>query len=243
MTAPTTDVFLDYFRCPEHVSAFDTQGGLSADEGYFAFGGTTCHGRLAAGVPGPRPDDPALPHVVSRVDPVGTAVGLPFDLDEVVTNLREERYPLPEAPGLPRITASAAVRRLYDLLRPGLPVRLRKHLQRLHFRRWDRLAFPRWPVDVSVDSLMRTSMALAVKSRGGEPVPFIWFWPDGAPGAAMMTHDVEGPAGREFCPRLMEIDEAAGIASAFQVVPDASWEVSKAGTRAFIEYIRRRGSK
>ena len=38
---------------------------------------------------------------------------------------------------------------------------------------------------------------------------------------AMMTHDVEGPAGTAFCDRLMDLDDSFGIKSAFQLVPDA----------------------
>ena len=63
-------------------------------------------------------------------------------------------------------------------------------------------------------------MACALKSRGLQKIPFIWFWPDGAHASAIMTHDVEGPVGREFCGELMDLDDSFGIKSAFQVVPD-----------------------
>ncbi len=36
----------------------------------------------------------------------------------------------------------------------------------------------------------------------------------------MMTHDVEGTAGRRFCPALMDLDESFGMKSAFQVIPE-----------------------
>ena len=37
---------------------------------------------------------------------------------------------------------------------------------------------------------------------GVERVPFIWFWPDGAPSCLMMTHDVETTVGVDFAPKL-----------------------------------------
>ena len=35
----------------------------------------------------------------------------------------------------------------------------------------------------------------------------------------MMTHDVEGQAGLDFCDELMDIDDSFGIKSAFQLIP------------------------
>jgi hypothetical protein len=220
---------------------FETREPLSGDEGYFRVGSTPCYGRSGDGVASNYAEGTGLPESFLNVAPDRRVVGLPFDPSEVATNLREERYRQPAGPPGRRLTGSEAVRRLYYLLRPRLPVGIRKRLQRVHFSGWRHIGFPRWPVDASLDSLMRRLMAAAVASRGGDPVPFIWFWPDGAPACAIVTHDVEGPGGREFCPRLMEFDEAAGITSAFQVVPDAPWETTKAGTRSFIEFVRRRG--
>ncbi len=36
----------------------------------------------------------------------------------------------------------------------------------------------------------------------------------------MMTHDVEGQAGLDFCDELMDIDDSYGIKSAFQLIPE-----------------------
>ena len=67
---------------------------------------------------------------------------------------------------------------------------------------------------------------LALKAQGQSRIPFIWFWPDGAPACAMMTHDIEGQAGLDFCDELMDIDDSYAIKSAFQLIPggrEASW--------------------
>src|SRR5207253_43488 len=117
---------------------------------------------------------------------------LPFDLGEVTRNLRLERYRNVEAPAR-RLSETEAARSAYYLLRPILPVSVRKHLQRIRLSDWKGIVFPSWPVDVTVDLLMQRQMENVLHRSRAESVPFIWFWPEGAGCAAMMTHDVEGP--------------------------------------------------
>ena len=81
-----------------------------------------------------------------------------------------------------------------------------------------------------------TRSPLVLKSDRLERIPFIWFWPSGAPGCAMMTHDVEALAGRDFCDRLMDLDDSFGIKSSFQIVPEGRYP---SGT-AFLDRMRRR---
>ena len=81
----------------------------------------------------------------------------------------------------------------------GIPVR--RHLQKLRLKGWDRIPFPAWPVDVTVERLMEGVMAELLKAHGGQ-IPFVWFWPDGATACSMLTHDVEGEVGLAFCDRL-----------------------------------------
>jgi hypothetical protein len=100
-------------------------------------------------------------------------------------------------------------------------VSVRKHLQKIRLNGWQRIGFPRWPMDVTVETLMEQVMARLLKQGGLRRVPFIWFWPDGAESCAIMTHDVEGQVGLAFCDRLMDLDDSFGIKSAFQLVPDA----------------------
>jgi hypothetical protein len=66
---------------------------------------------------------------------------------------------------------------------------------------------------------MRETMAMLLKRGGLHEVPFVWFWPDGARSCGLMTHDVEGQAGLDFCRSLMDLDDSFGIKSAFQIVP------------------------
>ena len=221
-----SDAFTGYYRCPAGTAPLVTGGEPSEREGYFAFGGSICYGRPVGAKPSSDPSG-SLADVAGLVGRQGDRVVLPFDFSEVVTNLRQERYRVNGYPLLERITSQDPVRHLYYFLRPMLHVGARKHLQRIRLSGWERIRFPRWPVDATVDSLMNSAMALVLESTGMERIPFVWFWPDGASSCAMMTHDVEGEEGRRFCDELMDLDEAHGIKSAFQLVPQGQEAVWK----------------
>ena len=217
--------FLDYFRCPIDFARFGTQGDLSASEGYFTFESHVCYGRRSGGQPSRYVTDGLLDvsHAV-RYDK--NRPGLPFDFSDVVRNLRLEQYRRNGHSYLGEFTSGRAAQGAYYFLRPMMPVGVRKHLQKIRLRGWENIPFPRWPVDLTVDGLMQSAMALLLRNGAVERIPFVWFWPDGAEGCAIVTHDVEGPAGRDFCGRLMDLDDAYGVKSAFQIVPEgqeSSW--------------------
>src|SRR5882762_5988238 len=98
-----------------------------------------------------------------------------------------------------RLIQSRPFRNLYYRLRALLPVHLRKHLQKAYLRGWNKIAFPRWPVDTTVDRILERLLEVPLQRGTVRAVPFIWFWPDGATSAVTMTHDVEHLAGRNFC--------------------------------------------
>jgi hypothetical protein len=211
--------FVDYYRCPADFASLGAQSGLATNHGYFRFGDAVAFGRFV----GARPAEYATDRLVDILDVVTISGGrpwLPFDFSEVVTNLRQERYRQNGHAVLQRTTNSKAAQRLYYLLRPLMRVGLRKHLQKMRLRGWQKISFPRWPVDSSVDALMASAMTLVLKATGQTRIPFIWFWPDRASACAIVTHDVEGPAGLDFCDALMNIDDSYEMKSAFQLVPE-----------------------
>lgn len=179
-----------------------------------------------------------LPDVSEHVVWEPGAARLPFDLGEVVRNLREERY-RPDEPQrwLHRAAGAAVTRAAYYFLRPILPVGLRKHVQRLRLAGWQRIRFPRWPVDVSVDALQKRALVAAMRARGVRRLPFVWFWPEGKSACAILTHDVEAASGRRSCTELMDLDDSFGIKSAFQIVPELQGE----GWAALRRALRARG--
>jgi len=162
----------------------------------------------------------------------GVPHGLPMH-SKTVDDLRLERYSKQSPTGFRALLASETVRSLYYRIRPALSDSLRQSLQRFFLRDWDQLPFPRWPVDTSVEDNLEHHLLLAMKSSGAERVPFIWFWPDGASSAAILTHDVECASGLGFVPDLINVDDEFGIKTSFQLVPKQRYVVS-AGLLAMI---------
>lgn len=228
----SSNALIDYYRCPERYARMEVKRREPAGRGYFRFGAAaTCYGICYGHTPAQAPDGP-LPDAGQEVVVENETIYLPFDPAEVADNLRHERYVEDWRSGV-----TSPLAKMYYLVRPVLPVGVRKHLQKFHLRNWDKLSFPRWPVDCSVDSLLEELMLLALKRAGREKIPFIWFWPEGHPACAIMTHDVETAAGRDFCPTLIDIDESFGIKASIQVVPEERYSV----TPMFLQSIRERG--
>src|SRR4029077_5287319 len=155
----------------------------------------------------------------------GTTIQLPFDFTEVVQNLRLERYRQKRIREREMFAASESVRKLYYFIRKCLPFSVRRELQRAYFRDWKELRFPAWPVDFTVDTLHEDFLTLLMETSDVKKVPFIWFWPEGAPNCVIMTHDVETSAGRDFTSKMMDLDDSYGIKASFQVIPEKRYEV------------------
>ena len=216
----------DYYRLPAGLFSgiASNSDSASAEAGFFQFSGSVCYGRnrtgVSANVAGSGQFDAA-----KDVRCNGQALQLPFEFAEVIDNLRMERYQRKMTPGRKSFAASEPVRRVYYFLREWLPVWVRRQLQQVYLRDWKELPFPIWPVDFTVDALHEKFLRLAMETSGTKKVPFIWFWPEGAPNCLIMTHDVETSAGRDFTPTLMQLDARYGIKASYQVVPEERYLV------------------
>jgi hypothetical protein len=220
------NALVDFYRCPEGLATFSTPEELRPQSGYFSFGpGAVCYGQSTVNSPA-KLNGTGLPDLAGYVTSHGSALRLPFNASAIVDNLRLERYPTNGHAGMRSLLSSEAARRVYYGFRPMLPDSFRKTLQRLYLRDWDKLAFPTWPVDTSVERMLERILFLSIKAGKVKRVPFIWFWPDGASSAAIVTHDVETNVGVKFVPRLMDVDDAFGVKSAFQLVPEERYTVS-----------------
>jgi hypothetical protein len=208
-------VISDRYRCPEQFVGTSLTTPLSAESVYARF----AHGRSCS-----------MPPVASPLQPS-------FDVTQLVDNLTHERY-VTNSHGLsPGGASNPLLTKLYYFLRPFLSVSVRSPLQRMYFRGWEKTTFPAWPLDLTAERLLETALLLSMKDCGVDTVPFIWFWPNGASSAAILTHDVETVKGLDFCPRLMDIDESFGFRSAFQIIPEERYPV----TKAFLQEVRDRG--
>jgi hypothetical protein len=229
--------FLDYYRCPERFADFTVSGELSEDSGFFRFGGdVVCYGSTSSGFRA-RAVRPHLYDTLADVATDGASPQLPFDPTEIIENLRLERYLSKSHSGRGTTPVRGALGSLYYLLRPAMPVALRKHLQRLWLKGWETLPFPRWPVDRTVENIFEQLLTLVLRTHAVGQIPFVWFWPEGAPSCAIVTHDVETLPGRNFCSSLMDLDDSVGIKSSFQLVPEWRYQISP----SFLDSIRDRG--
>ena len=223
------DYLAQYYRYPAGRLSVVQKGKPSAGKGFFRFGpDAICYGRCV----GLSADSNANASfdAMQRSDFENNCVTLPFNLQEVVDNLRNELYS-------PSMNASSALASMYYFLRPILPIDVRKRLQKLRLNGWRDLQFPHWPVDHTVDTLFEQLLTKSLQSTGNREIPFIWFWPDGASSCAIMTHDVETASGRDFCSQLMDINDSFGIQASFQVVPEGRYDVPS----AYLNSIRDRG--
>ena len=227
----TAQLVSDRFRLADDLTEFSVSTELPHGPGYFKLGpDAICYGHCSFGRPGKTATEP-LSDAREKVVINRTSVKLPFDPAQVVNSLRFERYHQASK------TINSMFRRMYYLLRPVLNPSLRRHVQELYFRNWNRAGFPNWPVDVTVENIFEELIRLAMKSRGLETIPFIWFWPDGARSCTAITHDVETATGLDFCTRLMDLDDSCGVKSAFQIVPEQRYRTP----RLLLESMKRRG--
>lgn len=222
------------YRCPEEFLDIVCTEPLSSDVGYFHFGPEiTCYGRSRSESRGRNPQSTAY-DAITDVKIQGTKLRLPFNPAEVIDDLRLERYA-----GQHRTERSfkRLLKELYYHVRPLTNLAMRRQVQKFHARNWRERTFPYWPVDTTVENICERVLLLSMKAKGIEKVPFIWFWPEGASGCLMMTHDVETAAGQDFCARLMDLDDSFGIKAVFGVVPEERYTVSP----DWLESIRNRG--
>ena len=215
----TSQTLAQTYRCPEDLCQFGVTLDASERSGYFRFGTDTicygrCSGELAESAQDVRYD------AIGEVHVDGDLPVLPFNPDEIIDNLRWERYARGSAG-----TEKDLLYRAYYSLRPLLPVWFRRHLQRFRLRASRDLPFPQWPVDCTVERIQESMVALSLQAKKRESLPFIWFWPEGHPACATVTHDVETSDGLDFCSGLMDLDDSFGIKSSFQLVPEKRYRV------------------
>ena len=220
-TTSTTKVLRERFRLPERFAQVSHTTDGSIGPGFFRTeGGNIAYGTCSSGV---SDDANTAPLAADR----GKAT-LPYDPDEVVDQLRFERYidnALPDADGW---NVQALVRRSYYFVRPMLSTKVRRIAQRRALAGWEKIPQPQWPVDTTVEELHRTALASAMTNASVDRVPIIWYWPNDYRGAITMTHDVEEAEGLAFSPELARIDHSFGFSTSFQVVPEVRYEVHEA---------------
>src|SRR5260370_12541636 len=182
--------FVEHYRCVDQAADFGPMGETSGEAGCFRFGADAiCYGQVGGGFTG---DDvrEELNDAFTQVQVEDGRCLIPFEPTEIVENLRRERYIADVANATGKNPRDGFIRKAYYAARPLLPVGVRKHLQRIALKGWDKKPFPCWPVDRSVDKIFERLMRLALVSRGIDRIPFIWFWPERKSFCAIMSHAV-----------------------------------------------------
>jgi hypothetical protein len=222
----------DRYRCPGNFLDFRLADELSPDSGFFEFGADTiCYGRSLLSEHRGQTSS-RLSNMLPKISIHKSRLVLPFDPNEVINNLRLERYPCGQMGKYEK-----SLKGFYYQLRPLTSRWMRIGIQRLRAAKWEKRQFPRWPVDTTVEDICEALLLLSLKAKGIDSIPFIWFWPNGARGCIAMTHDVETAAGRDFCMQLADMDDSFGIKASFQVVPEKRYEV----TSEYLSSLRARG--
>ena len=144
-------------------------------------------------------------------------VFLPFDPGEAMLRFWSEEYRNVGRAALATACHGAALRGYYAL-RPLVPRPVQMGFRRTVSRVQGKSAFPRWPVEDSLDSLYRWLFGL-VASVAGRPVPFLDLWPGGRSWALVLTHDVETAAGCRDIELLRGPERERGYRSSWNFCP------------------------
>ena len=143
-----------------------------------------------------------------------STVRVPFDLDEAYRNYvteawREHRSLKALSPGQLQ---------LYYRVKRLVPRGWLLSARRVFMRRTGLPSFPRWPLDESVDRLLRFYALCLLAASGSSHASFRWFWPGSHRAALLLTHDVESAAGLRLAADIADIEEARGFRSSFNIV-------------------------
>jgi len=127
-------------------------------------------------------------------------------------DLRFERY----------ATAGKRSRKMeaYYALKPLMPRRLQLALRRAYAPRQARRAFPRWPIEPALVEHRDAELAGQLRASGADRLPIVNYWPERKRACALLTHDVEGPAGVENVLRVIDLEQRYGFVSSWNFVAD-----------------------
>jgi hypothetical protein len=227
----------DYYRVPSDLLGRVFAARPSGEFGFFRFGPETiCYGQSTSGVSA-KVENSGLYDASKSVRTSESELHLPFEATSVIEGLRREHYEASLAPGRQKVVTQEWILKAYYFVRGILPTALRRRMQRVYFSDWKSRSFPAWPVDFTVDTLHENLLRLSMVAAGTNRVPFIWFWPEGAPSCLILTHDVETSRGRDFTSQLMDLDDSYGFKASFQVIPEKRYPVPD----SYVQEIRSRG--
>jgi peptidoglycan/xylan/chitin deacetylase (PgdA/CDA1 family) len=157
-------------------------------------------------------------HIVSAsVQDEPRAVSVPFSLAEAHDNLVSERW----REGTHQRALSSDQLSAYYRVKRFIPRRAQLIARRALVRRQGLPDFPAWPLEESLDQLLRFYTRCLLRAGGTRELFFDWFWPAPHRAALILTHDVESADGLRLAIELADIEEDRGLRSSFNIV--ARW--------------------
>jgi peptidoglycan/xylan/chitin deacetylase (PgdA/CDA1 family) len=169
--------------------------------------GPTGRGRGLVSFESTRGDELAV-----TVDDSGN-VHAPFDFDAVFEAYVSERW----VARSDNKRLSPALLDFFYRVKRVVPRGAQLSARRLLIRRQGLPDFPRWPIDGSVESLVRLYLYCLIVANGTIEHPFDWFWPGGALAAVTLSHDVETAEGLAMVVKLADLEEELGFRSSFNL--------------------------
>lgn len=149
--------------------------------------------------------------LAARVDASTGDVIVPFSLAEAYLSYVSEAW---KESGTHR-SLSAGQLRAYYALKKLVPRAVQLTARRALIRAQGVPAFPSWPGDTSVSTLVRFYAQCALRAAGLHEGSFTWFWPERRHAAIILTHDVEGDDGIRLALELADLEESHGFRSSF----------------------------
>ncbi len=144
-------------------------------------------------------------------------VTVPFSFAEAYDNLVSEHW----RAGTPQRGLSGDQLGLYYRVKRFIPRRVQLMARRALVRRQGIPDFPAWPLEESLDKLLRFYARCLLLAGGKQELGFDWFWPEPYRAALVLTHDVESAEGLRLSIELADLEQARGFRSSFNVV--ARW--------------------
>jgi len=109
----------------------------------------------------------------------------------------------------------------YYAVKPLLPRRAQLALRRAYAPRQARARFPAWPFEPALVEHRDAQLLDRLRASGEPRMAFVNYWPERKRFAAVLTHDVEGPAGVANVMRVIELEQRYGFVSCWNFV--AEW--------------------
>src|SRR5467141_3717159 len=126
-------ILSEYYGTPLVSPTFHPFREGENEAGFFRFGAdVVCYGECSSGVAADVQASADL-DASKAVTVAGSEIHLPFEISEIIDNLRREHYVRQLSFGRKGFTQHALIRKVYYFLRELLPVWMRRHLQKSYF--------------------------------------------------------------------------------------------------------------